>query len=56
MIPDCPRQADRLGEVSAGHLGVVDCGASAGGECPDQQRRIIQFARDRESLLGLTQL
>ena len=34
------------------HLGVVDGGAAAGGECSDQQRRIVEFARDRQSLFG----
>ena len=51
LVPQRSGQADRLGEVSRRHLGVVDSGAAAGGECPGQQRRIVEFARDRESLL-----
>ena len=46
-------QADRLGEIRAGHLGVVDRDATAGGQGPKQQGGVVDFPRDRQGLEGL---
>ena len=52
-VSDCPGETDRLGEVSPGHFGVVDGGAAAGDERSDEQGGIVEFARDRQGLLGV---
>ena len=46
-------EADRLGEVRPGHLGVVDRDAAAGSQGPGQQGGVIDFPRDRQGLEGL---
>ena len=48
-------QADRLGEVCPGHLGVIARASNeaAGGQCPGQQGRVIDVSRDRQGLFGL---
>ena len=40
-------QADRLGEVWLGHLGVVDGDATAGSQGPEQQGGVVDIPRDR---------
>jgi hypothetical protein len=54
-IPNCAGEADRLGEVRPGCLGVVALASdeNAGGQRPGQQGRVVDFARDHQGLLGL---
>ena len=49
----CACQPERLGEVWPGHLWVVAVYTAAGGERPDQQGGVAEFAGDRQGLFGL---
>ena len=41
LVSDFPGQTARLREVGLGRVGVVDGGASVGGECPGQEGGIV---------------
>jgi hypothetical protein len=49
----CACQPERLGEVWPSHLWVVAVYEAAGGERPDQQGEVAEFAGDRQGFFGL---